>query len=47
MIVEDFGIPKIVAQGIDRPMPAHVHHLEDRGTWRPMSEIRRAGCDGE
>jgi hypothetical protein len=31
MVFEDLGITNIASQCIDRPMPAHVHHLENRG----------------
>jgi hypothetical protein len=31
MILENFCIAYIAAQGIDRAMAAHVHHSEDRG----------------
>jgi hypothetical protein len=32
MILEKLGVSHIAAQRIERAMPAHVHHLEDRGS---------------
>ena len=36
MVLEQLGIPDVTAQGIDRPMPVHVHQLEQR-----RAEVRK------
>jgi hypothetical protein len=32
MIFEYLGIAHVTAQRVDRPMPAYIHHLKNRGT---------------
>jgi hypothetical protein len=44
MIPEGVRVAHIAAQGVDRLVPAHVHHLEQRSA-RAAAEVRKPGAE--